>query len=285
MFSDAEQVRETGQIRWLKRLYGTPSGRFILNAVISRKWFTSMCTLPIRSRWSRNRIQPFIRDNRIDMSSYESGPFRSFNDFFIRRIKPGSRPYSLAPEDVISPCDGRLSAVRIAPDTSFSIKGQPYTVASLLRDDQAAKEYEEGTALIFRLQVHDYHRYLFSDSGQASSPREIPGRYHTVHPMGLSATSVLQENARTWQILHFDHLGDIIQIEVGAMMVGRIVNHPIHSFRRGDEKGYFCFGGSTIVWLVKHGQIALSDAWSAAYERELPVLQGQTIGTIGVKRP
>ncbi len=278
MSSDADQRQESGQTRWLKRLYNTALGRLCLNALISRKWFTTLCTWPIRSRFSKRRIEPFIRTNQIDMTPYEKGPFRSFNDFFIRKIKPGYRPFSNNPEDVVSPCDGLLSAVEISPDHTFLIKEQPYTVSKLLQDDHLAKMYDGGLALIFRLQVHDYHRYMFSDSGHASPPRKIKGRYHTVNPIGLSATSVLQENSREWQMLHFDHLGDIIQIEVGAMMVGRIVNHDVSEFRRGDEKGYFCFGGSTIVWLVKRDQIDLLKEWSAIFEKEMPVLQGQLIG-------
>ena len=267
----------TAQERLLHRLYGTAFGRAIVNAFISRKWVSALVSLPIRSRWSKGRIEPFIRANRIDMSSYEEGPFRSFNDFFIRKIKKGARPFSNAPEDVISPCDGLLSAVEISPEMTLTLKGQPYTLATLLRDERVASSYAGGLALIFRLEVHHYHRYMFSDSGHASPPHRIKGRYHTVHPIGLSSTSVLQENAREWRVLHFDHLGDVVQMEIGAMLVGRIVNHKVDEFRRGDEKGYFCFGGSTIVWLIKRGTISLLGACATAFEQEIPVLQGETI--------
>lgn len=271
---------DTTQERLLRRLYGTAFGRAIVNALISRKWVSVLASLPMRSRLSKSRIQSFIRANRIDMSSYEEGPFRSFNDFFIRKIKQGARPFSNAPEDVVSPCDGLLSAVEISPDMTLTLKGQPYTLVSLLCDEHVASTYAGGIALIFRLEVHHYHRYMFSDSGHASPPRRIKGRYHTVHPIGLRSTSVLQENAREWRVLHFDHLGDVVQIEVGAMLVGRIVNHKVDEFHRGDEKGYFCFGGSTIVWLVQREKICLLDAWTAAFEREIPVLQGETIAKL-----
>lgn len=271
---------DTTQERLLRRLYGTAFGRAIVNALISRKWVSALVSLPVRSRLSKCRIQSFIRANRIDMSSYEEGPFRSFNDFFIRKIKQGARPFSHAPEDVVSPCDGLLSAVEISQDMTLTLKGQPYTLATLLRDEHVVSTYAGGIALIFRLEVHHYHRYMFSDSGHASPTRRIKGRYHTVHPIGLQSTSVLQENAREWRMLHFDHLGDIVQIEVGAMLVGRIVNHRVDEFRRGDEKGYFCFGGSTIVWLVQRETICLLDAWATAFEREIPVLQGETIAKV-----
>ncbi|HHW93926.1 MAG TPA: phosphatidylserine decarboxylase [Clostridiaceae bacterium] len=277
MSSSDSSRKGTTQERLLCRLYGTVFGRAIVNAFISRKWVSVLASLPVRSRLSKGRIQPFIRANQIDMSSYEEEPFRSFNDFFIRKIKPGARPFSNAPEDVVSPCDGLLSAVEISPDMTLTVKGQPYTLATLLRDEEVASSYAGGLALIFRLEVHHYHRYMFSDSGHASPPQRIKGRYHTVHPIGLSSTSVLQENAREWRILHFDHLGDVVQVEVGAMLVGRIVNHKVDEFRRGDEKGYFCFGGSTIIWLLHHEAIHLLDRWVATFEREMPVLQGETI--------
>ncbi len=270
----------TTQERLLRQLYGTAFGRAILNAFLSRKWVSVLASLPVRSRWSKSRIQPFIRAKQIDMSSYEEGPFRSFNEFFIRKIKQGARPFSNAPEDVVSPCDGLLSAVEISPEMTLTLKGQPYTLASLLRDEDVASSYAGGLALIFRLEVHHYHRYMFADSGHASPPRRIKGRYHTVHPIGLRSTSVLQENAREWQVLHFDHLGDVVQIEVGAMLVGSIVNHRVDVFRRGDEKGYFCFGGSTIVWLIKRETISLLDARASAFEQEIPVLQGETIAKL-----
>lgn len=308
------------QAAWSRRLYQTNMGRFFLRTVFLRRWFSQLGALYLDSAWSRHMIKRFIAEHDIDLRQYEPARYRSFNDFFIRKLKSGQRPFESDPAAVISPADGLLSAVRLTEDATFQVKGQSYSVATLLgavageadfarhisvsdssdtesdrnsrnatssagtelaaRTErlQAARRFANGLALIFRLRVQDYHRYMYMDSGTAGQLHHIAGKYHTVAPIGLEHTAVWQENTREWQSLRYDHIGEIIQVEVGAMLVGRIVNHAATTFARGDEKGYFCFGGSTIVLLVQEGQLQLSPKFETCFEEEIPVLQGETIG-------
>ncbi|MGI6090581.1 MAG: phosphatidylserine decarboxylase [Saccharofermentanales bacterium] len=308
------------QAAWSRRLYQTKIGRFFLRTVFLRRWFSQLGALYFDGAWSRRRIKHFITEYRIDLTQYEPARYRSFNDFFIRKLKSGQRPFESDPTAVISPADGLLSAVRLTDNATFLVKGQSYAVATLLgaTDGEAdfarhisvsdssaiesgrnrrnvtssagnklaertellrvAQRFANGLALIVRLRVQDYHRYMYMDSGTAGQLHRIAGKYHTVAPIGLEHTAVWQENCREWQSLYYDHIGEIIQVEVGAMLVGRIVNHATSTFARGDEKGYFCFGGSTIVLLIQEGQLQLSPKFETCFEEEIPVLQGETIG-------
>lgn len=278
------------QAAWSRRLYQTKTGRFFLRAVFLRRWFSQLGALYFDSAWSRRRIRRFIAEYGIDLTQYEPARYRSFNDFFIRKLKSGQRPFESGPAAVISPADGLLSAVRLTGDATFQVKGQSYSVATLLgaatgtepteqtERMQAAQRFANGLALIIRLRVQDYHRYIYMDSGTAGQSHRIAGKYHTVAPIGLEHTAVWQENSREWQSLCYDNIGEIIQVEVGAMLVGRIVNHAASTFARGDEKGYFCFGGSTIVLLTQAEQLQLNPELESCFEEEIPVLQGETIG-------
>lgn len=266
--------------KWLNWLYKTRLGNFALRLVFCRRWLSKLAGLYMDSALSRRHIPHFVAKNKIDLTQHEDCSYKSFNDFFIRRLRPGRRPFSQLPSAIISPADGMLSAVNLSATSTFVIKGNSYSVSSLLRDVKLATEYENGLAVIFRLRVQDYHRYIYIDKGKGGPVRRLSGNYHTVSPVGLEYTSVWQENSREWQQLFYENIGDIIQVEVGAMMVGRIVNHDVTTFERGEEKGYFCFGGSTVVLLFKANQIQLIDTFTDCFERELPILQGQTFGEL-----
>ena len=192
------------------------------------------------------------------MSQYETKHYTSYNDFFTRKIKEGMRPL---PEDkniLFSPCDSKVSAYRIDNDTKFTVKDTEYTVESLLRSKKAAKHYKGGYAVILRLTVDDYHRYCYIDYGTKEDNHFIKGVYHTVNPIANDYTPIYKENAREYTVLHTEHFGNVTQVEVGALMVGKIVNHhESSSVKRGDEKGYFKFGGSTIVLLFEKDKVAL----------------------------
>lgn len=288
--SAATDREKNVQAAWSRRLYQTKTGRFFLRAVFLRRWFSQLGALYFDSAWSRRGIRRFIAEYGIDLTKYEPARYRSFNDFFIRKLKSGQRPFESGSDAVISPADGLLSAVHLTGDATFLVKGQSYSVAALLGAAtgaeleekterlRIAQKFANGLALIIRLRVQDYHRYIYMDSGTAGQPHRIAGKYHTVAPIGLEHAAVWQENSREWQSLRYDHIGEIIQVEVGAMLVGRIVNHAAGTFARGDEKGYFCFGGSTIVLLTQAGQLQLNPEFESCFEEEIPVLQGETIG-------
>jgi phosphatidylserine decarboxylase len=161
------------------------------------------------------------------------------------------------------------------------IKGVPYNVRELLRDTELAARFAGGLALVFRLCVDDYHRYCWFDGGRAERAVHIPGVLNTVRPVALRSVPVFRENSREYTLLHSDGFGDAVQMEVGATMVGRIANLPhAGAVRRGEEKGMFMFGGSTIVLLLGAGAAELDAELLRRTEGETEVVvkMGQRIG-------
>ena len=186
------------------------------------------------------------------MSNFVDEDYRSFNAFFTRHIKPELRPFDFDPAALCSPCDAKLSAYMISDDLTFNVKGFDYNVETLLKNAELAKKFDRGLCLVFRITVTDYHRYFFFDGGTAEGKTFIKGRLHTVQPTALERRRVFTENCREYTLLKTDNFGDAVQIEVGAMMVGRIINNMSEGrFERGEEKGRFEFGGSTVILLLQ----------------------------------
>lgn len=243
-----------GQDKLLAKLYGSALGRALLRPLVSPA-VSRVAGKLLSTRLSCLLIRPFIRQNGIDMAQFEPTAYRSYNEFFARKIRPELRPIDRDPQHLISPCDSKLTALRIAPDSTFCLKHTRYTLASLLRDETLAAHYTGGYALIFRLTVDDYHRYCYVCDGEKGENVRIPGVLHTVNPVANDYYPIYKENAREYSILHSELFGDVLMMEVGALMVGRIVNHHGKArVARGQEKGYFQFGGSTVVMLMEPGR-------------------------------
>lgn len=261
-------------------LYHTTAGRILLKPLTSPA-LSKLCGAFLDSRLSHFLISPFIRHNRIKTSDYEMTHIRSFNDFFCRKIRRGMRPIDMDPQNLIAPCDGLLSVWKIREDTVLPIKQSHYTVTSLLRNKKLARHYHSGYCLVFRLCVDHYHRYCYVDSGLKSRNIKIPGILHTVRPIALEQYPVFTENSREYTRIRTQHFGVVTQMEVGAMLVGRIVNHKGKgNITRGQEKGFFQYGGSTIILLLEPGQAAIRpDILEASlHNRETPVKMGEVIG-------
>ncbi len=239
----------------LKKLYGTAAGRCLLK-VLTLPIVSKVAGAYMDSPLSKPLIEPFIRKNGIDTSDYIMRDFRSYNQFFTRRIKPEKRPIDRVPDHLISPCDAKLSVYRIDDRSVFRIKDSYYRVSDLLKNDFLARRLEGGYCFIFRLEVDDYHRYCYIDSGTKSDNTFIRGELHTVNPIAMKRYNIYKRNSREYTVLHTDNFGDVAQIEVGAMLVGRIRNrHGVHTFVRGEEKGKFEFGGSTVVLLFERDAV------------------------------
>lgn len=243
----------------LKKLYGTVSGRVILKALTAPA-VSKAAGAFMDSRLSVPLIKRFIKSSGIDTSQYVMKKFRSYNEFFTRRVKRGMRPIDRMPSHFISPCDSKLTVYKIGKSSVFRIKGSRYRVSDLIQNDFLAKRYEGGYCMIFRLEVDDYHRYCYIDSGTKTENTFINGELHTVNPIALEHYNIYKRNCREYTVLHTENFGDVVQVEVGAMMVGRIVNrHGAAEVVRGEEKGKFEFGGSTIVLLVQEDMIRIDD--------------------------
>ncbi|MDE7440488.1 MAG: phosphatidylserine decarboxylase [Clostridia bacterium] len=233
-------------------MYCNKMGAGILRISTSR-WFSNIIAWYLNTRMSAGIIKKFVKHFDLDLSEYEQTKYRSFDSFFNRKIRSECRPVDTDPNALVSPCDGKLSVFNIDKDSVFRVKGFDYTLTSLLRNEQLAKEFEGGICLIYRLTVTDYHRYGFFDGGTAEDGVYIKGRLHTVSHEALERRRVFSENCREYTLLHTDNFGDALQMEVGAMLIGRIANHGKKQFRRGEEKGFFRYGGSTVIVLLKKG--------------------------------
>ncbi len=265
----------------LKFLYCTRPGSILLGILISRP-VSVLSGMLLDSRLSKVLIAPFAEKNNIKMQDYYTEGINSFNDFFCRRIKDGLRPVNMDKDTLVSPCDAFLSAYRIRRGTVLSVKQSKFTIAALLRDKRLAMHFEGGYALVFRLCVDHYHRYAYFDSGKKYKNRKIKGVYHTVRPTALEKTAVFAENSREYTVIDTNSFGRCVQMEVGAMLVGRIVNEQKYAclVKRGEEKGHFEFGGSTVIVLIPKGKAGLRAdiAENMDNNTEIPVILGEAIG-------
>lgn len=231
-------------------LYKTLIGGVLL-AFATRKTVSKVGSIYMNSKLSTKRIKKFIKKNNINMEDYPKKKYKSFNDFFTRKIKEGKRPFPKDPNKLISVADSKLLVYKINEKTEMNIKGKKYNLKELIRDKKLAAQYKNGTCLVFRLTVDDYHRYSFVDDGIVIRNKKINGILHTVGPIAFKRYKVFKENQREYSVLKTKNFDEVIQMEVGALMVGKIVNHDIKKFNRGQEKGYFLFGGSTVVLVFK----------------------------------
>lgn len=265
----------------LELLYDTAPGRLLLR-LLTRPGLSRAAGRFLASPLSRARIAPFVRRNGIDLSQYGGAPYASFNAFFTRPVLPGKRPFDRDPAALCSPCDARLTVYELSHTACFTVKNVSYTLPRLLRDDALAASFAGGLALVFRLCVDDYHRYCWFDGGVPGAQTRIPGVLHTVRPVAVERVPVFCENSRAYATLASDSFGPAVQMEVGAMMVGKIRNAPLPArVGRGDEKGFFEFGGSTVIVLLQKDRADLRGDILAASARgaETRVLQGERVGT------
>ena len=262
-------------------LYHTAPGRSLLKVLCAPKLSKTLGYL-MDSPVSRVLIAPFIRICGIDMTDYVKARYESFNDFFTRQVKVGARPVDRRADALVSPCDGRLTAVRVRKQSVIPVKQSAYTLSELLDDPETAAAYEDGWCLIFRLSVDDYHHYMHIDEGIQGEAHVIPGILHTVQPEAAAALPVYTRNAREWVQVDTAHFGKIIQMEVGAMLVGRICNTSDPGYVcRGQEKGSFAYGGSTVILLVEKDRIRPNKKIlkHSLQGKETRVRMGERIGT------
>lgn len=237
-------------------LYNNVVGRMILKLLTNRV-FANLGACFMNSRLSKFMMNSKIREYNIDMSKFIDKEYKSYNDFFTRRIK--KLKYDNNSNSFISPCDSKLMILRLDKETKFKIKDSIYNVNEII-NDSIVNEYMNGYALIFRLDVNDYHRYSYIDNGTRSDFKYIKGELHTVQPIVYDKVKVFHRNSREWCVLHTDNFDDVIMMEVGALLVGKINNDKNKvKFKKCDEKGYFSFGGSTIVLFVKENIVSFDE--------------------------
>ena len=264
----------------IKFLYNTIPGRILLK-LVTRTTVSKLAGCILRCPASRFLIKRFIKQNSINMDEYRSTKFKSFDDFFIREIKEGCRPFSDNENDLASPCDSKLTVYDITPDSIFTIKHSQYSIKDLLKDKYLSKEYSDGICMVFRLSPDDYHRYCFIDDGKILQQKKIKGALHTVRPIAYQNRDVFCQNAREYTVIETKNFGKIIQMEVGALFVGKISNHKKStSILRAEEKGMFQFGGSTIILIFKKDTITVDSeiVENTMQNKETIIRMGEKIG-------
>ena len=230
----------------LKFLYNTVPGRVVLK-ILTSPIISKIGGAYMDSPISKIHIKNFIKNNGINMGDYEKVKYHSFNECFTRKILPEKRPVEYSSDAFISPCDSRLSVYRIDEKSTFNIKRSHYKVADLIPDSKKAPDYNGGICMVFRLCVDDYHRYGYVDNGEIVENKPVKGILHTVRPIAVNKYPVFAQNSREYSIIETENFGTVAQIEVGAMMIGKIKNHQKSGLiKRGEEKGMFLYGGSTI---------------------------------------
>lgn len=263
-----------------ENLYQHKLGR-IIASLIARPGISRAAGYFMDSRLSRPFIRPFIRKNGIDMREAAPKAYTSFNDFFTRRLVDGARPFDERSFALPSPCDGLLTVYKARQDGAFTVKGTPYTMETLLKDKSLAASFEGGWLFVFRLTPCHYHRYAFPDNGRITLTKRIQGVFHTVRPEALENMPVFKTNTREYACLETENFGRMIYMEVGATMVGRIQNDvKTGVFTRGQEKGRFEFGGSTVILITEKGKCTPDAEIVKATENGLehPVQMGQVVG-------
>lgn len=271
----------------LKALYGNPAGKLGLELLVKRKLYSSLTGLFCDAPISAKNIPSFVKNYDIDMSvcPRDIEDFKSFNDFFTRKLTREARPFDERADLLLSPGDGRLKAwENINMDEVTQVKGFTYSLKELFNDADLAEKYQGGTCIILRLAPVDYHRFHFIDDGVCGESKKIKGQYYSVNPIALNAIPrVFCQNTREYSIFSSENFGDIAYIEVGATSVGSIVQtyKPGERIRRGDEKGYFKFGGSTVILFLEKGKAHIDKDILEQTEMgyEVRVLAGESIGT------
>ncbi len=269
--------------KWLVWLYNNPLGRLTIAALVKRKlvscWYGNMMDKPS----SQKKIEPFIKKYNIRMSDFQKTDFTNFNDFFVRKIKPMARAIAAKEFEIASPADGKLLAWQNIEDRKFLVKGYQFNLATYLQDKKLAEKFAQGSMMLFRLCPTDYHRYHFPVSGIIEQSKKIEGDYYSVSPIAIKKiVELFCLNKREYTLIKTEQFGDVVMSEIGATMVGSIVStYSDDSVEKGEEKGYFKFGGSSVLLLFEKNKIVIDEDLLENTRRglETEVKMGEKIAT------
>lgn len=271
-------------INWI---YCSPLGMKLLELFVKKKLITKISGYYCDSFVSKSKIEKFVDEFKIDMTIFdipEKG-FKNFNEFFYRKLKKEKLRIISDENSFISPCEGKILAYEnIDPKMIVQIKGITYSLAELIGHDSIASNYVGGSCLIVRLCPSDYHRFHFVDHGTCSPTTKIKGFYYSVNPTSLNRINqIFCSNKREWSILNSENFGEILYVEVGATFVGSIIQtyNDHEKVKKGDEKGYFKFGGSTVIMFLRKDVVKIDKdiIEQTAVGMECSVRMGEKIGS------
>jgi phosphatidylserine decarboxylase len=250
--------------KWLNLIYASPVGSIPLWIAIKRAWFSNWYGRKMSRPESKTKIPGFIREFELNESEFASptNSFASFNEFFSRTLKADARPICEGAKNLAFPADGRhLGFSNLALNSSIFVKGQRFDLPSLFQSKELAKPYENGSLVISRLCPVDYHRFHFPTDGHATKPQLINGFLYSVNPVALrKKIAIFWQNKRFLSFVATKNGGRVAQFLVGATCVGSVsftADLP-RSVRKGEEFGYFSFGGSSVLTLFEEGKVSLS---------------------------
>ncbi len=279
-YSKQHEIESIYGERWLRLIYDSPAGSFLLWAVVKRALFSHYYGWQMNKKVSAHRILPFIVKYNLDAEEFAKSPFeyRTFNEFFYRALKKSARPIAEGEDVLVFPADGRhLVFPNVQAADGFYAKGAKFTLAQLLADPELARRYEGGAMVISRLCPVDYHRFHFCLAGSPSRPELVKGPLFSVSPIALrKRIEYLAENKRVKTLLTTPRAGTVVCMEIGATNVGTITQTyvPDRAVTKGEEKGLFKFGGSCVVTLFEPGRVefdadlvAQSQTYTETYAR------------------
>lgn len=290
-FDRYSQSIETEKVygdRALKWTYGSLAGRISLSLLVKRAIFSRWYGWKMDRESTRNKIAAFVSQFNLNPGEFakEVSEFQSFNDFFFRKLKPEARPINPAPKTAVLPADGRhLCIPNISQSKGLFVKGQMFSLAELLNDSQLTKRYEFGSLLLSRLCPVDYHRFHFPVAGMPGKTKLINGPLYSVNPIALRQNiNILASNKRCITQLENEIFGRVLLIEIGATCVGSICQTytPESLVAKGDEKGFFKFGGSSTITIFEPNRIIFDEDLieHSSQQRELYAHMGDSMGQV-----
>ncbi len=250
----------------MKVFYGHPAGLAVTTRILTNRFLSNLYGAYNDSAASKHKIEDFVEALGIDITecSKDLVEYVSFNDFFARKLRQGAREVTHEEKAIASPGDGRLLVFPKIDDATVSyVKWAPIPLFELFNKNQElADKYRNGSCAILRLCPADYHRFHFPVSGKVGITKTVPGLLHSVSPYALEqGLPVYCLNKRTLCELKSNEVGSVLLMEIGALFVGSIVQtyRAGTQVQRGDEKGYFKFGGSTCVLFFEQGAIRFDE--------------------------
>ena len=281
---------ETEQVygaNYLRFIYGNPLGKIALHGLVKRSGFSNWYGRRMDHTSSRNKIAPFISSYGLNADEFadESKNFKSFNEFFFRKLKPGARPIDPNVNTAVFPADGRhLGFQDISKSAGIFVKGATLDLPKLFGSENLAAPYRDGSLILSRLCPVDYHRFHFPVSGIPEKPQLINGHLLSVNPIALRQNiKILVENKRFFSEIESAEFGRVAMFEVGATNVGSVeyTFAPGTPMEKGAEKGFFKFGGSLTITVFRKGKIQLDEdlVKNSSVGRELYARMGDHLGT------
>ena len=266
---------------------GSRIGFFIGDMLLNTQFFSRLVGKWLDRAGSRKSVEKLIKkyDLNLDEIEHPVEAYPDFNAFFSRRLKTGMRPFVDDEKVFCSPAVGKVMVFpKLDAETRIPVKGAYVDIVALMASEESARPYWGGGAMVIRLAPYDYHRYHFPVEGISTLAEEILGRYYLVNPIALEVKpDLLAHNKRMVTYIETEHFGRVMIMEVAGFAIGRIVQtFEPGSVLRGQEKGYFQYGGSTLVLLFEPGQIIFDDDLVADSRAGVEV-QVQTGTQLGVR--